>query len=75
VLTSAFSTEQVVQAALDSLMSGRTVLVVAHRLSTIRNADRIVVFKKGVVMEEGRHDDLIAAAGPYAELVSGQMNH
>ncbi len=64
-----------VQAALDALMSGRTVVVVAHRLSTIRNADRIVVFRKGVVVEEGRHDALIAAAGPYAELVSGQMNH
>ena len=66
---------QVVQAALDSLMAGRTVLVVAHRLSTIRNANRIVVFKKGVVVEEGDHDELIQAGGAYAELVSGQMHH
>jgi ATP-binding cassette subfamily B protein len=65
----------VVQAALDSLMAGRTVLVVAHRLSTIRNASRIVVFRKGAVVEEGRHDDLVAAAGAYAELVAGQMGH
>ncbi len=66
---------QAVQAALDSLMTGRTVVVVAHRLSTIRNAGRIVVFRRGAVVEQGTHDRLLAAAGPYADLVSSQMAH
>jgi ABC-type multidrug transport system fused ATPase/permease subunit len=66
---------QAVQAALDSLMTGRTVVVVAHRLSTIRNADHIVVFRRGAVVEQGTHDCLLAAAGPYAHLVSRQIAH
>ena len=66
---------QVVQVALDTLMAGRTVVVVAHRLSTIRNADRIAVFDRGAVVEEGRHEALIAAHRPYSKLVSGQMTH
>ena len=66
---------QAVQAALDSLMTGRTVVVVAHRLSTIQNADHIVVFRRGAVVEQGTHDCLLAAAGPYAHLVSSQMAH
>ena len=57
-------------------MAGRTVIVVAHRLSTIRNANRIVVFRKGTVVEEGSHDDLITVqGGAYAELISGQIGH
>ena len=66
--------EKIVQEALDNLMDGRTVVVVAHRLSTIRNADNIVCFKKGQVVESGTHDELIAKGDFYSNLVSSQMN-
>ena len=66
--------EKIVQEALDNLMEGRTVVVVAHRLSTIRNADNIVCFKKGQVVESGTHDELIAKGDFYSNLVSSQMN-
>jgi subfamily B ATP-binding cassette protein MsbA len=49
-------------------MKGRTVIIIAHRLSTVRTADRIVVLKEGLVAEEGTHDQLIASGGIYAEL-------
>ncbi len=55
--------ERLVQEALEQLMQGRTSLVIAHRLSTIRDADRILVLDKGVVVESGTHDELIADAG------------
>jgi hypothetical protein len=64
----------VVQAALDNLMAGRTVLVVAHRLSTIRGADRIIVIQDGAVAEAGTHEQLIAAQGAYSKLVARQMH-
>jgi hypothetical protein len=65
--------QQVVQAALDSLMAGRTVLVVAHRLSTIPCADKIVVFRRGAVVEAGSHEELAAITdGAYAELLAAQ---
>ena len=68
--TSALDTksEAVVQAALDRLAEGRTTLVIAHRLSTVRNADRILVMDKGRVVDEGPHDALLARGGLYADL-------
>jgi ATP-binding cassette subfamily B protein/subfamily B ATP-binding cassette protein MsbA len=60
-------TESLVLGALDRLMSERTVLVIAHRLSTVRGADRIVVLEQGEIVEQGSHDQLIAAAGKYRE--------
>ena len=58
--------ERQVQASLERLMQGRTTLVIAHRLSTVRNADRIIVLDKGVIHESGTHDELVAANGLYA---------
>jgi subfamily B ATP-binding cassette protein MsbA len=60
--------EKLVQEALDNLMKGRTTFVIAHRLSTIRHADRIVVLKKGCIVEEGTHDELIAKDCEYKKL-------
>ena len=66
--------ERLVQAALTRLMRGRTTLVIAHRLSTVREADRIAVMEAGRVIETGRHDDLIAAGGAYARLHRMQLS-
>jgi subfamily B ATP-binding cassette protein MsbA len=73
--TSALDTkaEASVKAAIDRLRQGRTTLVVAHRLSTIVNADRILVIANGRLVEEGRHEDLMAKAGLYASLYSKNL--
>jgi len=65
--------ERHVQAALETLMQGRTTLVIAHRLSTIENADRIVVLQKGEIVEIGNHAELLAKNGVYAQLHSIQF--
>jgi len=64
--------EQLIQAALEPLLANRTSLVIAHRLSTIRNADRILVLEKGVLVEQGTHAELLARDGRYAALLRQQ---
>ena len=65
--------EREVQNALDTLMKGRTSFVIAHRLSTIMNADRIIVLKDGRIVEQGRHDNLLARGGEYKNLYERQF--
>ena len=65
--------EKLVQAALQNLMKGRTTFVIAHRLSTVQHADRIVVLKDGRVAEDGTHDELLAAGGEYARLYQSEF--
>jgi ATP-binding cassette, subfamily B, bacterial len=65
--------EAAVQQALASALAGRTSVVIAHRLSTIREADQILVIEGGRVRETGRHEDLLAAGGLYAELYQTQF--
>ena len=73
--TSALDTksESIVQTALEQLSQGRTTLVIAHRLSTVRNADKIVVLDKGRVSDQGTHDELLARGGLYADLYQIQF--
>lgn len=67
-------TESMVQAGMDSLMQGRTVFVIAHRLSTVHNADVILVLEQGEVIERGDHDSLIAKEGKYYQLYTGSFS-
>ena len=66
-------TEELIQKAMDKLMEGRTSFVIAHRLSTIRNANLILVMKDGNIIEQGNHDELMAAEGFYADLYNSQF--
>jgi len=72
--TSALDTEseQLVQTALEKMMKNRTSLVIAHRLSTIQKADNIVVLRKGIIIEQGKHEELLAKKGEYFKLVTMQ---
>jgi len=66
--------ESLVQEALQRLMQGRTVFIIAHRLATIRNCDRIIVLEQGQIVESGTHDELLQKAGRYAQLHSRQFD-
>ena len=65
-------TEALVQKGMDSLMKGRTTFVIAHRLSTVRNADCIMVLEQGRIVERGTHDQLIQEQGRYYQLYTGK---
>ncbi len=67
------ATEQKLQRALDEVMKGRTTFVIAHRLATIRNADRILVFDQGRIVETGTFDELVAKGGRFADLARAQF--
>ena len=64
-------TERLVQEGMDALMKGRTSFVIAHRLSTVRNADCIIVLEQGHIIEQGNHDQLIEKKGRYYQLYTG----
>ena len=66
-------TEWLIEKGMDALMEGRTTFVIAHRLSTVRNSDAIMVLEKGVIIERGDHDDLIAQKGKYYQLYTGMF--
>ncbi|MCS7002346.1 MAG: ABC transporter ATP-binding protein/permease, partial [Dehalococcoidia bacterium] len=66
-------TERLIQQGIDELLAGRTSLVIAHRLSTVRNADQILVIQGGRIVERGRHDELLALGGVYATLYAKQF--
>ena len=64
-------TEKLIEKGMDGLMKGRTVFVIAHRLSTVRNADLILVIEHGSIIERGNHDELLALGGRYHMLYTG----
>jgi len=66
-------TEALIEKGMDRLMEGRTVFVIAHRLSTVRNADAIMVLEHGQIVERGSHDDLLAQKGEYYQLYHGMF--
>jgi ABC-type transport system involved in cytochrome bd biosynthesis fused ATPase/permease subunit len=68
-------TEAQIQEGLEAIMRDRTAIVIAHRLSTVKNADRIIVVDQGRIIEEGTHDGLLAEGGHYAELYNTYFRH
>ena len=68
-------TETQIQEGLDVVLQNRTAIVIAHRLSTIKSADRIIVLRKGQILEEGNHAALMARGGHYAELYETYFRH
>jgi ATP-binding cassette subfamily B protein len=68
-------TEVQIQEALALLLRGRTSIVIAHRLSTVKAADRILVLQKGRIIEQGSHDELLTQGGHYAELYNTYFRH
>lgn len=66
---------QIVQAALDEARKGRTCIVIAHRFSTVQNADKIVVINKGTIVEEGTHHELLSRKGAYFQLYNVQSGN
>ena len=66
-------TERLVQEGMDKLMQGRTVFVIAHRLSTVRNSNAIMVLDKGKIMERGTHEELLEQKGIYYSLYTGKL--
>jgi subfamily B ATP-binding cassette protein HlyB/CyaB len=69
-----YESERIVQENMGAIAQGRTVLIIAHRLSTVRHCDRIVVIERGGIVESGTHDELLALNGYYAKLY-GYQNH
>ena len=68
-------TERLIQDAIINLTKGRTSLIIAHRLSTIKNADKIIVLDRGKIVEEGRHQELLAKTGIYHKLYTLQFSN
>ena len=66
-------TDALIEKGMDQLMAGRTVFVIAHRLSTVRNSNAIMVLEHGRIIERGNHDDLLAQKGRYYQLYTGQF--
>jgi ATP-binding cassette subfamily B protein len=65
-------TERLIEKGMDTLMEGRTVFVIAHRLSTVRNSNAIIVLENGEIIERGDHDELLEQKGRYYQLYNGQ---
>ena len=66
-------TEKLIEKGLDGLMKNKTVFIIAHRLSTVRNSDAILVLEEGQVVERGDHDDLVAQKGKYYQLYTNMI--